>query len=223
MAELVKFSVVNDVATLAMDDGKANAYGPEMIAALSAGLDRAAAEARAVVIRGRPGVFCAGFDLKIIRGDDDAARDAMRKAGRTLLEKAYLHPQPLLIACTGHALAAGALLLLTGDYRIGSAGDFKIGLNETQIGLALPAFGLELARDRLRPTHLTTATALATLYGPDEALEAGYLDAVSAPDALAADAQTKAEQLVALDGEAVATTELRLRASTIERIAAADT
>lgn len=223
MAELVKFSVVNDVATLAMDDGKANAYGPEMIAALSAGLDRAAAEARAVVIRGRPGVFCAGFDLKIIRGDDDAARDAMRKAGRTLLEKAYLHPQPLLIACTGHALAAGALLLLTGDYRIGTAGDFKIGLNETQIGLALPAFGLELARDRLRPTHLTTATALATLYGPDEALEAGYLDAVSAPDALAADAQTKAEQLVALDGEAVATTKLRLRASTIERIAAADT
>ena len=135
-------------------------------------------------------MFCAGFDLKIIRGDDDAARDAMRKAGRTLLESVSA-PAALLVACTGHALAAGALLLLTGDYRIGTAGDFKIGLNETQIGLTLPAFGLELARDRLRPTHLTTATALATLYGPDEALEAGYLDAVGAPDALAADAQTK--------------------------------
>ena len=92
MAELVKFSVVNDVATLAMDDGKANAYGPEMIAALSAGLDRAAAEARAVVIRGRPGVFCAGFDLKIIRGDDDAARDAAdRSAGE--VNEARAHPR----------------------------------------------------------------------------------------------------------------------------------
>ena len=166
-------------------------------------------------------MFCAGFDLKIIRGDDDAARRNAQSRSHIAGEGVFA-PAASVDRVYWHALAAGALLLLTGDYRIGTAGDFKIGLNETQIGLALPAFGLELARDRLRPTHLTTATALATLYGPEEALQAGYLDAVSAPDALAADAQTKAEQLVALDGEAVATTKLRLRASTIERIAAAD-
>jgi enoyl-CoA hydratase len=219
--QLVEFSVANDVATLCMDDSKANAFGPDMIAALSAALDRAAEQARAVVICGRPGVFCAGFDLKIIRGDDAPARDAMREAGRAFLEKAYLHPQPLVIACSGHALAAGALLLLTGDHRIGVRGDFKIGLNETQIGLALPVFGLELARDRLRPTHLTAATALATVYAPEDALEAGYVDQLSDPEALAETAQRRAEQLATLDADAVATTKLRLRESTIQRITAA--
>jgi enoyl-CoA hydratase len=220
MTELVHFEVTDGVATLTMDDGKANAYGPSMIAAISAGLDRAVAESKAVVLAGRPGVFCAGFDLKVIRGDDDDARNAMRAAGRTLLQKAYVHPQPLVIACTGHALAAGALLLLTGDYRIAADGDFRIGLNETGIGLALPAFGLELARDRLHPRVLSAATILATVYPPQEALDAGYIDAVAPLEDILATAQAKAAQLAQLGGEAVTKTKRQLRQSTLDRIEA---
>jgi enoyl-CoA hydratase len=81
----------------------------------------------------------------------------MVEAGAELLLKIYMHPQPVIIGCTGHAVAAGALLLLTGDYRIGISGDFKIGLNETSIGLSLPTFGLELARDRLDGRYLNRA------------------------------------------------------------------
>lgn len=217
MTELVGYTVKENVACLHMDDGKANAYGPSMIAALSAALDRAASEARATVIQGRAGVLCAGFDLKIIRGDDAAARDAMRQAGRELLFKTYLHPHPLVFACTGHALAAGALLLLTGDYRIGVRGDFKIGLNETNIGLSLPAFGLELARDRLHPQFLSAATVLGTVYTPEDALAAGYLDQLVGVDELAATAFQRARMLSELDSDAVAVTKRRLRRATIAR------
>jgi enoyl-CoA hydratase len=217
MAELVGYTVKENVACLHMDDGKANAYGPSMIAALSSALDRAASEARATVIEGRAGVLCAGFDLKIIRGDDAAARDAMRQAGRELLCKSYLHPHPLVLACTGHALAAGALLLLTGDYRIGVHGEFKIGLNETSIGLSLPAFGLELARDRLHPQFLSAATVLGTVYTPEQALAAGYLDHLVSVDVLTSTAFDRARMLSALDADAVAATKRRLRQATMAR------
>ena len=217
MAELVGYAVKENVACVHMDDGKANAYGPAMIAALSLALDRAASEARATVIQGRAGVLCAGFDLKIIRGDDAAARDAMRQAGRELLYKAYLHPQPLVFACSGHALAAGALLLLTGDYRIGAQGNFKIGLNETGIGLPLPAFGLEIARDRLHPQFLSAATVLGTVYSPEDALAVGYLDQVVDASALTTAAFEQAQILSALDSDAVAATKRRLRQATLAR------
>ena len=109
MTDYIRYELSDSIATLNMDDGKANAYGPDMIAALASGLDRAADEAKAVIISGRPGVLCAGFDLRIIRGGDPDAAAAMRSAGKALLLKAYLHPQPIVFACTEHALAAGVV------------------------------------------------------------------------------------------------------------------
>ena len=105
-----------------------------------------------------------------------SAKAAMRDAGMALLKRLYLLPAPLIIACTGHSVAAGGLLLLTGDTRIGIRGDFTIGLNETRIGLALPITGLELARDRLEETAVTRAVIQAELYDPEGAVAVGYLD-----------------------------------------------
>lgn len=220
MTDLVTFRLHEDIATLTMDDGKANALSLAMSLALDAGLDRAAREARVVVIRGRPGVLCGGFDLKVIRGNDPAQSTAMREAGLRLLSRLYLLPQPLIFACTGHSVAAGGLLLLTGDVRIGMRGEFRIGLNEVAIGLVLPQAGIELARDRLTATALTEAVILSRLYDPDDAAKAGYLDA--AIDAAAFDAAVarKAQDLLKLDPVAFAKTKHRLRQSTVDRIAA---
>ncbi len=218
MSEFVSYSQEDGIATLTMDDGKANAFGPAMIAALGEGLDQAEREAKVVIVTGRPGVFCAGFDLNIIRGDDEAAKQAMRSAGEELVLRIYLHPQPVILASSGHALAAGALLLLSGDYRLGAEGDFKTGLNEVTIGLPLPPFGLELARDRLSKAALTQATLTSRIYDPEGAVEAGYLDATAAPDALAATAENLARQMLALDGAAFAATKERLRRQTLDRI-----
>lgn len=218
MTEIVTYSLADGIATLTMDDGKANAMAPAMSAALNAGLDRAATEAKAVVIRGRDGVFCGGFDLKIIRGDDEPLKTQMRDAGMTLLKRLYLSPQPIVVAVTGHAIAMGALLLLAGDARIGLAGDFRIGLNETAIGLAMPASGVEIARDRLAPTVFQRAVINAELFSPADATSAGYLDHVAASadfDTVVAEAS---KTLAELDGATFAEVKRRVRQATLDRI-----
>ncbi len=219
MAEIVRFGLQDQVATLALDDGKANALSLPMSQAIDAALDRAAREARIVVIRGRPGVLCGGFDLKVIRDGTAADRKAMTDAGMQLLARLYLHPQPLVIACTGHAVAAGALMLLAADIRIGTRGDFRLGLNETAIGLSLPQAGLELARDRLLPTALAEATLQARLYAPDDAARIGYLDRVADPQALDDTIAETTQALMKLDPTAYATTKQRLRAAFAQRSA----
>ena len=221
MSELVEYDLRDGVATLRLDDGKANAMSLGMSQAIAAGLDRAAAEARVVVMLGRQGVLCGGFDLKVIRGGDATERAAMVEGGMRLLERLYLLPQPLILGCTGHSVAAGGLLLLTGDVRIGVRGAFRLGLNETTIGLSLPAAGLELARDRLLPTALTEATLLARLYDPDAAVRVGYLDQVVDADGFDDAIGAAAAAMLKLDAAAFATTKQRLRQATLVRIAAA--
>jgi len=218
MTDIVSFNVCDGIATLTMDDGKANALSLAMSQALDAGLDRAAKEAKVVVIRGRPGVLCGGFDLKVIRGDDEVQRQAMRDAGMRLMSRLYMLPQPLVFACTGHSVAAGGLLLLTGDARIGVRGEFRIGLNEVAIGLALPQAGLELARDRLTNTALTDAAILAKLYSPTAAASAGYLDLAVSPEAFDQVVAQKAQELSKLDPNAFAATKQRLRQAVVARM-----
>ena len=213
MPEPLTYSVEDSVAIVRMDDGKANALSVAMIDALLAALDRAAREAKAIVLAGRDERFCAGFDLRVMMSGPEQAT-ALLKRGSELLMRLYEAPLPLVIACTGHALAGGALVVLTGDVRIGAAGAFKIGLNEVAIGLPVPVLAMELARDRLVKTELHRATLLATIYAPDEAVRAGYLDEVVAPDQLMTRAKAEAARLGALPNGAYRATKARLRGTT---------
>ena len=163
------------------DDGKANAIGHAFMDALNEGLDRAQRDERAVVITGREGMFSGGFDLKEINRGPDEARAIMTR-GAALMHRLFTWPRPLVMACTGHAVAAGAFLLLTADNRIGAAGDFRVGLNETSIGSSFPVFGIELARSRLNPAYLTRSFVQSELFSPDRAVDAGFLDQIVAPD-----------------------------------------
>src|SRR5262249_13924209 len=164
-----------------MDGGKANALSDAMIDRLLEALARAENEARAMILVGRPDRFCAGFDLRVMMSSPDAAK-ALVTRGSDLLLKFYGAPLPLVVACTGHALAGGALVLLTGDMRVGAEGAYRIGLNEVSIGLPVPILAMEFARDRIAGTELTRATLMARIYGPEEAARVGYLDIVVAPD-----------------------------------------
>lgn len=221
MSDILTFSLADGIATLTMDDGKANAMAPAMSAAINAGLDQAASDgAKAVIVKGRPGLLCGGFDLKIIRGENEALKAQMRDAGMALLERLYLSPLPIIFAVTGHAVAMGALLLFSGDWRVGARGDFRIGLNETGIGLSLPIAGLEMGRDRLLPTVLSEATINARLYSPDEAAGIGYLDEAVDAASLETAAVAAAQRLAALDPAAFALTKTRVRQPTIDRIRA---
>ena len=185
------------LAWVRLDDGKANALSPAVIEALGAALDRAEKEAGAVVLLGRPGRFSAGFDLSVMGSGPEQVRSLVT-AGAELLMRLYAFPLPVVAACTGHALAAGSLLLLASDFRVGARGDFKIGLNEVAIGMTLPIFAVELARARLSKRHFDRATAQAEIYAPEAAVDAGFLDRLAAPDAIEEAAASEASRLAAL-------------------------
>ena len=207
----MNFEIDDKVAVLTFDDGKANAVSHDFLDSLNEGLDRAEADAGAVLLVGREGVFSAGFDLKEIRKGPDAAAALVGKGGATLL-RLFGHPQPVVAAATGHAIAAGAFLLLASDTRIGGAGEFRIGLNETAIGMNLPVFGRELARARLNPRHLTRAFVQAHLYDPDDAVPAGFLDRVLPMEQVVAAALKEAAALAELPASAYAFNKRDIRA-----------
>jgi enoyl-CoA hydratase len=211
------YTLEGSTALLQMDDGKANALSVEMIDALLVGLARAEAEAKAVILAGRPERFCAGFDLRVMMSGPEHAKALLRR-GSDLLMKLYGTPLPLVIACTGHALAGGSLVVLTGDLRIGAAGAYKLGLNEVSIGMPVPVLAMELARDRLAAAELPRATLMSQIYDPEGALRAGYLDAVVAPDQVLTTARAEASRLGALARGAYAATKARLRGKTIAHV-----
>ena len=215
--ELVSYNLDNKIATVTMDDGKANALSPQMIEALTAALTRAEQEANAMILTGRPERFCAGFDLRIMMSGPQQAI-ALLKTGGKLLLSLYRTPIPLVIACTGHALAGGALTVLTGDYRIGAQGAFKIGLNEVSIGLPVPVLAMELARDRLSKREIHHATLGARIYDPDAAVRAGYLDEAVPADKLMERARAEATRLGAFGRMPYRATKDRLREATLNLI-----
>lgn len=215
--EILHYTLREGVACLAMDDGKANVLSHASIAALHQALDRAESEARAVLWTGRPDRFCAGFDLDVMRSGVEPMRKLVAAGGELYL-RMLGHPLPLVVGCTGHALAAGALVLLAADLRVGVRGDYKLGLNETAIGMTLPWFAVELARERLSKRHFTRSTSLAQIHSPESAVDAGFLDEVVEPDALARTALARAEALAALDPRAVAATKARNNEALVERL-----
>jgi enoyl-CoA hydratase len=217
VAEPLTYTLDGTTAVVTMDDGKANALSNEMIDGLLAALTRAEGEAKAMVLAGRPERFCAGFDLKIMMSGP-ANATALLTRGSELLLRLYAAKVPLVIACTGHALAGGALVLLTGDLRIAAQGAFKIGLNEVSIGLPVPVLAMEFARDRIVKPELDRATLMATIYNPDEAQLSGYCDAVVAPGEVIATAKAEAARLGGLASQAFRATKLRLRGQTIKYI-----
>ena len=207
------------VAVLTMDDGKANAVSHAYIDALSEGLDRAEHEAKAVVLLGRAGVFSAGFDLKEI-GKGPAESAALVDRGASLLLRLFTFPMPVVAASAGHAIAAGALLLLACDTRLGVGGDAKYGLNETAIGMTLPPFGLQMGLCRLSKRHQTEAMIQARLYDGESAQHVGYLDHVVSAENLEQSAIAAATKLAELPTKAYAAMKLDVRKQYIDIIAA---
>jgi enoyl-CoA hydratase len=214
---VVHYQLEGTTAVVQMDDGKANALSDVMIAQLGKALALAESEAHAVVLAGRPDRFCAGFDLKVMMSSPEAAT-ALVRSGADLLMRLYGSPLPIVAACTGHAVAGGALVLLSSDVRIGAAGAFRIGLNEVSIGLPVPRLAMELARDRLARTELGRATLGARMYTPEEAARVGFLDEVTAASEVLARAREEAARLGAYSRMAYRGTKRRLRRATIDHI-----
>lgn len=221
--ENVSYEVRDGVAWARIDHGKANALSFDVLGGLDHAVTLAEADdaVGALVITGTAGFLTGGFDLTVMQGDDPAAMIRLVSDGGALFTRIFASSLPVLVAAPGHAVAAGALLLLAADERIGADGKFKVGLIETQIGMFLPRWAIELAEERLSRRHFQVATVGARMYAPGDALDAGYFDAVVAPEELDAAAQAAAEAWAKLPAAAYAAQVRVIRGERIAKLEAA--
>jgi enoyl-CoA hydratase len=217
MGTLVSYRLDDGIATITMDDRKVNVLSRAMLTELNAALDRATADGAVVVLSGRDGVFSAGFDLDVLQaGGADAL--SMLRAGFELSARILAFAAPVVIACTGHAVAMGVFLLLSGDYRVGVSGPYKITANEVAIGLTMPRAAVEICRQRLSPAPFNRAVILAEAFSPDDAVPAGFFDRVASASELSIVAHDAAAKLAQLDRAAHAATKLRARDGALRAI-----
>ncbi len=218
MSELVSYELDGGIATIAMDDGKRNVFSPAMLRAVHDAFDEAERDEAVVILTGREGCFSAGFDLSVFAAGEPEPAVEMLRLGATLVERILGFSRPVVVACPGHAVAAGVFVTMAADLRIGVEGDFKLGLNEVRIGLTVPWFVIELARYRLTPTHFDRAVVSATIFTPAEAARAGFLDRVVAADELRAQSVQAAQALLELNAKAHTETKLRARGVVLQAV-----
>jgi len=221
MTDLVTYARTGRTARIQMDDGRLNLMNPALLGALHAAFDRAAEERTVVVLSGRPDIFSAGFDLKVIRGASPEALHEMLRLGAELALKVLSHPTPVIAVVEGSAFPMGAFLVLAADWRIGSGAGWRIGLNEVQIGIPVPRFGLEVARQRLHPAWFSRAAVTGEMFAPADALTAGFIDELAPAERLADATLAAVARMESAHPASHAVTKRRARAAAIAAMRAA--
>lgn len=210
MSDLVTYTLTGDVATIAMDDGKANVLSTQMIAELNAAFDKAEADGAIVVLTGRDGMFSGGFNLKEMQAGPTEAM-VLTSKGSKLARRILAFPRPVIMLATGHTIAMGAFLALACDYRVIIEGDYKVGLNETLIGMTMHNFGIELARYRLSNVYFNRCCINAEIFNPKGAMHAGFFDRIIPAEQAAMAAPMIGQMFGQLDKTAFRGTKLRSR------------
>lgn len=212
----VTLDLSDDLALVTLDDGKKNAITTDAVQAMNEALDEAGEKAKAIVIAGRPGSFCAGFDRATLMGDDPEAAMKLALGGTKLVLRLYEDPKPVVAACTGHAFTIGAFWLLACDTRIGEAGNFKLGFNETAMGMNLGPWCLAIMQSRINTSYLVPTIAQAKLHNPEQAVRAGILDELTGEGGSIEAALQEAGTLAAYPAQAYAHNKLALRSEVLE-------
>ncbi|GAA5316220.1 MAG: crotonase/enoyl-CoA hydratase family protein [Candidatus Pelagadaptatus aseana] len=218
MSELLTYTLKGNVAEIELHNGKVNAFSPDFIEAIQGAMDQAEKDEAAVLFIGKPGIFSAGYDLNVMRSGDVNAVADMIKAGSELCARLLAFPRPVVAAVTGHCMAQGVMHILACDYVVGTEGEFTLGLNETQIGMIMPWYGIELAKGRFAQDVINRAVVHAELFDPQGAVDIGLLDKIASPESVLEVARAETQRLAELDKVAFKGSKLRMRAGMIERM-----
>jgi enoyl-CoA hydratase len=208
------------IAVITMDDGKVNALGPTMQQALNEALDNADRDdVGAVVIAGNHRVFSGGFDLKILQAGEVQPAIDMLTGGFELSYRLLSYPKPVVMACTGPAIAMGSFLLCSGDHRIAAPG-YTIQANEVAIGMVMPYGALAIMKLRLTRSAYQQAVGLSKVFFGETALAAGFIDEMDRPEAVLSRAEEAAREFTKLNLVAHAASKLRARAEALKELRA---
>ncbi|MCH2174048.1 crotonase/enoyl-CoA hydratase family protein [Myxococcota bacterium] len=212
----ISLDITDGIGLISFDDGKKNAFTLDGINGLTSAFDEAEANAKAIVLTGRPGSFCAGFDLSTMMGEDKEAVGKLGLGGGSLALRMYQCGKPLVAACTGHSFTIGCLWLLACDTRIGEGGRFKFSMIETQVGMRLTPWALTLLEAKLSKRHYTSVVVQSKIYDPDGAVDAGFLDEIVGDGEAVPRALELAAGFAQLPADAYAANKLSTRQEGIE-------
>lgn len=202
-----------------MDRPPANALNPELVGQLLAALEAVRMDgAHAIVLTGRPGMFSGGLDVPELLPLDRRHVEAFWGQFFNLTRRIAASPVPVIAAVSGHAPAGGAVLALHADWRIGVAGKYRIGLNEVQVGLPVPATILLALEQAVGPRVARRMATRGEMLSMDEALAVGLVDELAAPDQLLPTALARARELLALPTVAMNTTRLAAKSRLIDAL-----
>jgi enoyl-CoA hydratase len=205
----------DDVALVTFDDGKRNVVNHEVLDELEAAWDEAEARAKAIVLAGRDGSFCAGYDIRVMTGDDGAAARELGRRGGRFARRLYASPRPLLAASAGHSFTIGVLWMACCDVRVAERGAHKYAMTETALNVPFSPWPLEPLKARLAPSQQIPAILHSQVYDPAGALDAGFVDLLVDPGAAVAEALARAAKLAELPGAAYAASKLELRRASL--------
>ena len=217
MNEFVSYLSDENYVIIGINNGKVNAISNEVIDGIHQALNIAEKDDKVVILTGLSGIFSGGFDLKVMTKSSEFAKELVTK-GSKLSYRMLSFPKPIIVACNGHAIAKGAFLLLSVDYRIGVEGDFKIGLNEVMIGMTMHHAGIAIAKARLSEVYLNRSVNNAEIYNPKDAIKAGFLDVIVPESELILTAIKVATMFGKLNSKAHAETKLRVRKHHLESL-----
>jgi enoyl-CoA hydratase len=209
------------VCILTLDRPPANAIDETLLTDLAAALDAAHADdsVRAVILTGSGRFFSAGFDFAAPRRDT-AAEQRISALYRDAHVKLLTLPKPTLAMMNGHAVAGGLVMLLACDYRLGVAGDYRLGLTEVAVGAAFPRAAFEIVRLRLPHACATELMLGAALYPASQALRLGIVNEMLPADNFEATVLHRATRLAGLPHDAYAHAKALLVADAAARVAA---
>ncbi len=213
----VTTTIKDGVAVIALDDGKANALGAAMWVELNAAFDQAEAENAIVIITGRDGMMSGGFDLKEMgNGPEDAL--GLTSKGSKFARRIMAFPRPVIMAAPGHAIAMGAFLALACDYSMIKEGDYKVGLNETLIGMTMHNFGIEMGRYHLANNYFNRCVINGEIFSPKGAMHAGFFDRVVPAEQWPMAIPMAGQMFGQLNAKAFRETKLRSRKEIFKRL-----
>ena len=204
------------VRELRLNRPPANALSAEMMQAITLAIQAAPKQgARALVISGSPGMFSAGLDVPLLLASDRAGVETGWFALYAMMEAVARSPIPIAGAITGHAPAGGTVLTLFCDYRIVAEGNWKLGLNEVQVGIPLPPVILAGLRRLVGPRHAEHLGTRGLLVPPAQALLYGLVDEVVAAEQVVDRAVQWCTETLALPAKATSVTRQLARADVV--------
>ena len=208
-----------DIAELSLNRPPANALNHELLHKLLAGIEQVLDDgARGLILSGQEGMFSAGIDVPQLLGMD---RPAIFEFWSLLFDSSQAlltSPVPVVAALTGHSPAGGAVLAAHCDYRIAADGPYKIGFNEVQVGLPLPATILRVFEELVGPRMSRQLAMQGKMMTMNEALGVGLVDELLAADQLMDRVLEFLGNLLALPPTAMNRTRLAGKANLIQSI-----